>query len=101
MAKVREKDTAPAIPPCSARDDGAGDGGEGLFPQRPPPAPAATAAGEAVAPWRARAERRSEREARECAARSDLIVAGRLGFRRGRGSRRRRWLRFGSRKMPG
>lgn len=67
----------PAIPAGIAREDDAGvgcGGGGGGAPHRPL---AAAAAGEA-APWSARAERRSEREARVCAARSDLIVANRF-----------------------
>jgi hypothetical protein len=62
---VREKETAPAIQRCNARDDGTngssfpnghrGGGGRGAVE---------------------RAERRSEREARICAVRRDLIAAG-------------------------
>jgi hypothetical protein len=76
VAKVREKETAPAIPAGMAReddDDDAWDGGDGWTPNLPPPA--AAAAVEAASPWRAREERSSEREARACAALIDLILA--------------------------
>jgi hypothetical protein len=66
VAKVSEKDTAPATPVGTALEDGGGTGTE--HNREPVPA------GEG-APWRARAERRSERDARHLADRSDRIVA--------------------------
>jgi hypothetical protein len=77
VAKVREKDTAPATPAGITFEDGSGERGGGTgagVAHHRAPAAAAAVAGEA-APFRWRAERR-ERETRVCAARSDLILAG-------------------------
>jgi hypothetical protein len=73
VAKVREKDTAPATPAGITLEDGSGErgGGAGAAHHR---APAAAAVAGEAAPLRWRAEKR-ERETRVCAARNDLILA--------------------------
>lgn len=69
VAKVREKDTAPATPAGTTLEDGGGRRGGGTSEAHD----RAPAAAGGTAPWSGRTERR-ERKARVCAARSDLIV---------------------------
>jgi len=88
VAKVREKDTAPATPAGIALGDGGGKRGGGTIGAHhlePAAAEAAAAAAGEAAPWSGRAERR-ERKVR--AARRDLIVRC-SRERRAAGSRQR------------